>query len=252
MHEPRLQARISIHAPQTGSDIVFEANFPIDSISIHAPQTGSDTIAPAMASRSGISIHAPQTGSDPRLPVLLPRQCYFNPRSPNGERPRRDRRALRPARFQSTLPKRGATSTDPHPLARDLISIHAPQTGSDIIRQLGRQTERFQSTLPKRGATYKYEDNITLISISIHAPQTGSDRRDMQSMHGIGDFNPRSPNGERHCTNRGEGWHLQFQSTLPKRGATALLALVSYTDLFQSTLPKRGATPPPAHCPLSA
>ena len=58
-------------------------------------------------------------------------QHYFNPRSPRGERRGRHRAPLSDARFQSTLPARGATAA-----AEDLcevanISIHAPREGSD-------------------------------------------------------------------------------------------------------------------------
>ena len=78
-------------------------------------------------------------------------------------------------------------------------------------------------------------------------------------------FNPRSPHGERrkraifkrrtlrisiHAPRTGSDglWlsyrtsYLTFQSTLPARGATLFLFIVSYALKFQSTLPARGAT----------
>ena len=55
----------------------------------------------------------------------------FNPRSPHGER--RDKLADRSHSivFQSTLPARGATEIDYWAERIEIISIHAPRTGSD-------------------------------------------------------------------------------------------------------------------------
>ena len=56
--------------------------------------------------------------------------------------------------FQSTLPARGATIGDGEIQTANIISIHAPRTGSD---------QQFQHIGKDDG-------------ISIHAPRTGSDR----------------------------------------------------------------------------
>ena len=144
-------------------------------ISIHAPRTGSDTSRKAENGHEKISIHAPRTGSDGILS------------SPTDER-----------RFQSTLPARGATTRRTATHKRRRISIHAPRTGSDASPAM---------RLGKR-------------CISIHAPRTGSDARGRiwhsapltfqstlpargatrdaaESGNHPGDFNPRSPHGER-------------------------------------------------------
>ena len=80
-------------------------------ISIHAPRTGSDVPEAHKKTRNQrISIHAPRTGSDGRRSRVPEAHKNFNPRSPHGERllafcdfsPAQ-------ARFQSTLPARGAT-----------------------------------------------------------------------------------------------------------------------------------------------
>ena len=55
------------------------------------------------------------------------------------------------------------------------ISIHAPRTGSDL------------HALHQEGG----------ILISIHAPRTGSDHHIRILLSADGDFNPRSPHGER-------------------------------------------------------
>ena len=57
------------------------------------------------------------------------------------------------------------------------ISIHAPRMGSDWLDII---------------------IDARLEVISIHAPRMGSDRQRAGTIEGIADFNPRSPDGERH------------------------------------------------------
>ena len=68
----------------------------------------------------------------------------------------------------------------------------------------------------------------------------------MDKPNGSRNFNPRSPRGERQANPSVDGVGLQFQSTLPARGATTVGQYTGLTDKFQSTLPARGATPPPS------
>ena len=107
-----------------------------------------------------ISIHAPRTGSDLRICCIPIATCHFNPRSPHGERPMRWNSSCIIARFQSTLPARGATPAN--------------------ARNPGAQG--FQSTLPARGATCRGGFHLPLLHISIHAPRTGSDSRKRKKM----------------------------------------------------------------------
>ena len=144
---------ISIHAPRTGSDQIRRNDTERAGISIHAPRTGSDTVGSYATPEEAISIHAPRTGSDARqlgslifkiFQSTLPargatrrrrREAHcradFNPRSPHGERRRGTVPFPQISTFQSTLPARGATPKERKPTAFDLISIHAPRTGSD-------------------------------------------------------------------------------------------------------------------------
>ena len=149
----------------------------------------------------------------------------------------------------------------------ELISIHAPRTGSDCKSRSKRLSKRtFQSTLPARGATDPLTNvAISCGSISIHAPRTGSDRNTSHTISTQEHFNPRSPHGERHLQALKVVTDKAFQSTLPARGATlhayndALQQAISIhaprtgsdapfaainppTIGFQSTLPARGAT----------
>ena len=101
------------------------------------------------------------------------------------------------------------------------ISIHAPRTGSDVSpAPIPASAPLFQSTLPARGATLACNFCGIACHISIHAPRTGSD-------------------GE--CLGA-EILDSQFQSTLPARGATRHFLNCKRTHRFQSTLPARGAT----------
>ena len=80
-------------------------------------------------------------------------------------------------------------------------------------------------------------------SISIHAPRRGSDLPDHPSAPRSGDFNPRSPQGERPHTFQYVIVYKLFQSTLPAGGATQIPAGNRHRCCkFQSTLPAGGAT----------
>mgnify|MGYP006898725552 CR=1 FL=1 len=191
-----------------------------------------------------ISIHAPRTGSDegeyyqfltwgafqstlPARGATKPEGNYddcvshFNPRSPHGERQVQLITINDGEIFQSTLPARGATHFVFGGTGGNMISIHAPRTGSDAIcrcciyiychfnprsphgeRQL-KPCQRvilckFQSTLPARGATYwtVWEDT-----------------------------------------------NIVFQSTLPARGATAFPILPALFISISIHAPRTGSDP---------
>ena len=170
----------------------------------------------------------------------------FNPRSPHGERHPPDESWERTQSFQSTLPARGATFS---------------------FVNSGYLAVRFQSTLPARGATRLGSICRVAMPISIHAPRTGSDRYASFSSSSARHFNPRSPHGERQKKKILQPDALEFQSTLPARGATHVRlnrkgrprhfnprsphgerrkgkGASPSPAPFQSTLPARGATQP--------
>ena len=153
--------------------------------------------------------------------------CDFNPRSPHGERQRYAPICSSSNRFQSTLPARGATPVHSLQEKRQMISIHAPRTGSDAdVVARRKQRQKFQSTLPARGATAATARNVDNGVISIHAPRTGSDGQSADGQGNIRHFNPRSPHGERRKTRREAQVLSVFQSTLPARGATKCLCCI--------------------------
>ena len=151
---------------------------------------------------TNISIHAPLTGSDVLPDRRSDPNTHFNPRSPHRERPKTGKHFTNYDLFQSTLPSQGATRSwcrtscfrlyfnprSPHrerlvkesaPFICLYISIHAPLTGSDLLRAIGLSfsTYIFQSTLPSQGATAVPISTAVFLPISIHAPLTGSDSK---------------------------------------------------------------------------
>ena len=102
------------------------------------------------------------------------------------------------------------------------ISTHAPRTGSDEVTRAERSfPHEFQPTLPARGATAAV----------------------LSGCRSLRNFNPRSPHGERLRSEKLGEHNRQFQPTLPARGATATEMLYQARGEFQPTLPARGATP---------
>ena len=165
--------------------------------------------------------------------------------------------------FQSTLPARGATipyadalrnmtnfnPRSPHGERRvrravsgdgDVISIHAPRTGSDTLWQiLQADTPEFQSTLPARGATVLHPASVKFVRISIHAPRTGSDRGggdDVGRVAAISIHAPRT-GSDADCPARTPA-AMPFQSTLPARGATMFtIPFIALTSDFNPRSP---------------
>ena len=155
-----------------------------DIISIHAPRMGSDEAnGNQQAASTEFQSTLPGWGATGATwPATSPNR-YFNPRSPDGERPEFDLLdAIEANKFQSTLPGWGATllifwvyktalqfqSTLPgwgatcgvhlHIVLHVAISIHAPRMGSDYQQYyMTQQKTKFQSTLPGWGATAKMD-----------------------------------------------------------------------------------------------
>ena len=79
---------------------------------------------------------------------------------------------------------------------------------------------KFQSTLPVWGATNPHTLPRLVGYISIHAPRVGSDDKHLIELFSLGNFNPRSPCGERQALPGRTKPRRKFQSTLPVWGAT--------------------------------
>ena len=141
------------------------------------PMRGATQFLPDCCTHGPISIHTPHAGSDDRQIHDGQRRTNFNPHSPCGERPMTGgydaetddisihtphagsdilpsspRSAF--CEFQSTLPMRGATTTQLSRRGR-ILSFQStlPMRGATLrLARLPGNT-RFQSTLPMRGAT---------------------------------------------------------------------------------------------------
>ena len=260
---------ISIHAPLAGSD----ARAPDGGFG----QTRFQSTLPLRGATVDIfAARLDQFNFNPRSPCgeRPPGTCWrrsngpnFNPRSPCGERHSGSPGRIRSSQFQSTLPLRGATmissrsvsqSHDFNPrspcgerqfllvvvaIVQNLISIHAPLAGSDHAVQSSGVGGVISIHAPLAGSDTDFLLYLSHIRISIHAPLAGSDYDYINISTPTGDFNPRSPCGERRYV---DGKPLdvdKFQSTLPLRGATSFSAASASSRVrFQSTLPLRGAT----------
>ena len=145
--------------------------------------------------------------------------------------------------FQSTLPARGAThwkytagaaETDFNPRSphgerrqkmqsgcvRQVISIHAPRTGSDRkpVRRVD-EANHFNPRSPhgeRRGIERRFFGCVDFNPRSPHGERPSQALPASRQKY----FNPRSPHGERHISAIAKDKYNQFQSTLPARGAT--------------------------------
>ena len=190
-------------------------------ISTHAPRTGSDA--------RHAQEETPHHDFNPRSPHGERRRgtparrepCYFNPRSPHGERPALERADTAAAcNFNPRSPHGERQATNSVFFELSNISTHAPRTGSDSIT-----------------ADIDPDNNI-----STHAPRTGSDRWSFDpSRQWSGNFNPRSPHGERQGRRPREPEAHKFQPTLPARGATKGFSFYGRTQSISTHAPRTGS-----------
>ena len=214
---------------------------------------------------NNISIHAPLTGSDFGNPAAERAAIDFNPRSPYGERHPNFKDADFQAKFQSTLPLRGATRPAWTRRTRNWISIHAPLTGSDEVGVQVVAKGRISIHAPLTGSDGSSSFRRRPGPISIHAPLTGSDaftaswvfsqlafqstlplRGATGGSSGPGRncpyFNPRSPYGERRSSFGLRTRRSYFNPRSPYGERPSTTPPNGSFSKFQSTLPLRGAT----------
>ena len=188
----------------------------------------------------------------------------FNPRSPCGERPRRRVRNGRRRGISIHAPRAGSDDDKIDNVAC-MIKFQStlPVRGATVLCEVSRGKQRnFNPRSPcgeRRGAFY----GCTGLTISIHAPRAGSDdvfwkvyprhtafqstlpvreRRRQKSMNGWRrHFNPRSPCGERLLTPQRAWWSKAFQSTLPVRGATAIISYAKCSRDISIHAPRAGS-----------
>ena len=124
-------------------------------ISIHAPREGSDVLYNHKGGNHHISIHAPREGSDgPSFKNFNIGRAFLSTLPARGATDKRHLLHLLPCRFLSTLPARGATcvtffATSSKPFLSTLPARGATAGGQALEKNTG----KFLSTLPARGAT---------------------------------------------------------------------------------------------------
>ena len=158
---------------------------------------GSDFLSTVFNIRNYISIHTPLAGSDAAL-----RNADFQVISIHTPLAGSDRAASGLRGLQA------------------IISIHTPLAGSDAALRKCWRSLIFQSTLPLRGATRP--DNWTIWPTGYFNPHSpcGERRGHARHQRHPRHFNPHSPCGERQEDLENFRQLLEFQSTLPLRGAT--------------------------------
>ena len=117
----------------------------------------------------------PARGATTPSAMLPPISAFQSTLPARGATFRRLQRAC-PDAFQSTLPARGATSVKRIIRNFNLISIHAPRTGSDDrASPFSLPPHKISIHAPRTGSDAVRIGYAVLIGISIHAPRTGSD-----------------------------------------------------------------------------
>ena len=123
--------------------------------------------------------------------------------------------------FQPTLPARGATIADCAAVRQRQISTHAPRTGSDLPAQDEPITATISTHAPRTGSDRLVDIMADVIKqFQPTLPARGATPRGGRTRRRNGDFNPRSPHGERRDRDWLANFARQFQPTLPARGAT--------------------------------
>ncbi len=125
---------ISIHVPREGHDVeIYIFGDVADEFQSTCPARGTTAMSTIWGADAGISIHVPREGHD--LPAASRRAAplYFNPRAPRGAR-REDFIGRGVAdEFQSTCPARGTTHRYQQRQRGNMISIHVPREGHDMV-----------------------------------------------------------------------------------------------------------------------
>ena len=213
-------------------------------ISIHAPRTGSDCEA-RTTSISGCYFNPRSPHGERLRPNRYPRApLYFNPRSPHGERPNASQGYVTTLLFQSTLPARGATQAQ---LFRLRLQVHfnprSPHGERPDLRRGGGAAPGISIHAPRTGSDADCQRPDAYHPISIHAPRTGSDPLFVLVIKSDVHFNPRSPHGERQLPPAQNHLSAAISIHAPRTGSDHINEVERpRIGGFQSTLPARGAT----------
>ena len=173
---------------------------PSPAISIHAPRKGSDSIR----FRNGTIMHYFNPRSPQGERLIIPgaenrRTHHFNPRSPQGERPAVNAAAVTAPNFNPRSPQGERQGTRVKYIRRKKFQSTLPARGATLRKLLQELISvLFQSTLPARGATEILR--ALQPSIGNFNPRSPQGERLWAARHSLYShhyFNPRSPQGER-------------------------------------------------------
>ena len=168
---------VSIHAPREGCDwtpvpndggaSLFQFTHPgrgatlarrLDNVTIEFqfthPGRGATRSRYVYASADVFQFTHPGRGATTLSLLLLPSRPGFNSRTPGGVRLNQEVWTGVVLKFQFTHPGRGATPPNYPDLTLQIVSIHAPREGCDLVLSMMRRAPLgFQFTHPGRGAT---------------------------------------------------------------------------------------------------
>ncbi len=194
------EGAISIHAPHAGSDNREQLKIIRKLISTHTPHAGSDgrCVEPRYR-QPGISIHAPHGGATGPRTASCCSLMNFNPRSPCGERWRRDRSGPYPppTYFYPCSPCGERHGVSAPVIVDNAISIHAPHAGSDMCSAYHRQ--RWYDFYPRSPCGERLpRHTIAAVHLHFYPRSPCGERLSIDiSHHRPRNFYPRSPCGER-------------------------------------------------------
>ena len=172
-----------------------------------------------------ISIHAPREGSDPDVDYHRQGVQWISIHAP---------------REGSDMPKRSIRKSTPH------FNPRSPRGERRSQIPPPGPTHQFQSTLPARGATKPPSGSRRWRAISIHAPREGSDHFSCIGI-GHGTISIHAPREGSDPTNlRLSAPVIEFQSTLPARGATSPPYLWYNKGIISIHAPREGSDLPVA------
>ena len=136
-------------------------------------------------------------GERPAQCLLSSRFADFNPRSPHGERLHRISLHTAPRQFQPTLPARGATYPWTELSDSEIISTHAPRTGSDELPATSSKVQTHFNPRSPHGERHLH----------------------IQPLEAGDYFNPRSPHGERQFLPAIHQQYLAISTHAPRTGS---------------------------------
>ncbi len=183
-------------------------------------------------------------GSDRRFRPFAPRNRYFNPRSPDGERRTSSADLTSGEQFQSTLPGWGATTIPITATALYTFQSTLPGWGATCIPCPASGSARYFNPRSPDGERHDgLNGNVWLHRISIHAPRMGSDYSLIPVCPCCRDFNPRSPDGERPSTSPRRPHIIWISIHAPRMGSDGRPECHNAIKFISIHAPRMGSDP---------